>query len=39
VSPLLETFKAKKNRNWTLLDITGETANRRDRGNHRKSSL
>jgi hypothetical protein len=25
VSPLLETFKAKKNRNWTLFDITGET--------------
>ena len=25
VSPLLETFKAKKNRNWTLCDITGES--------------
>jgi len=25
VSPLLETFKAKKNRNWTVLDIAGET--------------
>lgn len=25
-SPILETFKAKKNRNWTLLDIKGEAS-------------